>query len=82
MTIKRFLIGQRFSLAGLRECDVAEGAPYYQWMDNLDLDIHTERGRFPNHPTKHRSYYERTGAGNDLVFGDHGKVEALLLGEQ
>jgi [ribosomal protein S5]-alanine N-acetyltransferase len=66
-TVTYYLKGKRFSLSGLREKDLAEDAPYFAWMNELGYDLHTERSRFPNHMSRHRAYYERSGQGRDLV---------------
>jgi RimJ/RimL family protein N-acetyltransferase len=62
-----YLAGRRISLSGLREQDLAENAPYFGWMNDPNLDLYTERSRFPNHLSRHRTYYERSGAARDLV---------------
>jgi len=67
MTQRYFLEGKRISLSGLSERDLEPDAPYFRWMNDLSLDEFTERSRFANHPAKHRSYYEKSAAGNSLI---------------
>lgn len=67
MTHQHFLEGKRISLSGLSEKDLEPGAPYFQWMNDVSLDEFTERSRFPNHPSRHREYYEKSAGGKSLV---------------
>lgn len=62
-----YLTGRSVSLSGLHERDLTEDAPYFGWMNDPNLDLFTERSRFPNHLSRHRAYYERSGQARDLV---------------
>lgn len=65
--MKKFLVGKKISLHGLRSEDLKEGAPYYEWMDDLSLDLLTERSYFPNNPARMMAYYERACQNRDLM---------------
>lgn len=67
MERRHFLVGQRISLSNLSEEDLSDDAPYFQWMNDLGLDTFTERGRFPNHPARHRSYFDRSADRGSIV---------------
>lgn len=62
-----FLEGKSISLSGLSEDDLLEDAPYYRWMNDLSLDFHSERSRFPNHPKRHRQYFNLSAETGSLV---------------
>jgi [ribosomal protein S5]-alanine N-acetyltransferase len=65
--MKKFLIGKRISLHGLSERDMAESSPYYNWLDDLSLDLFTERSYFPNSSARIRSFYEESVQNKSLV---------------
>lgn len=67
MKMKKFLVGKRISLHGLRSEDLKEGAPYYEWLDDLSLDLYTERSYFPNNPARMADYYNRACQNRDLL---------------
>ncbi len=64
---KRFLIGRRIHLRGLTRADIAENAPYFQWLDDLSLDLHTERSYFPNTPERMQAYFDRVQQNRDPI---------------
>jgi ribosomal-protein-alanine N-acetyltransferase len=65
--VKEFLIGNRISLHGLRSEDLAEGSPYYRWLNDLSMDTFTERSRLPRNAEQLRDYFDKTAHGDDLV---------------
>ncbi len=65
--MKRFLIGKRISMHALGEADLAEDAPYFSWLDNLELDQHTARSRLSNTREKHMAYVAKANKNDSLV---------------
>lgn len=65
--MKKFLLGKRIFLRGLTSSDISEDSPYFHWMDDLSLDLHTERSYFPNTPAKMAAYLERVSHYKDLI---------------
>ncbi len=65
--MKKFIIGKEISLHGLRSKDLSEDSPYFNWLDDLSLDIYTERSYFPNNLKSYRSYYEHTCENSDIL---------------
>jgi [ribosomal protein S5]-alanine N-acetyltransferase len=65
--MKKFLIGKRISLHGLSENDMTEDSPYYNWLDDLSLDLFTERSYFPNTLSRIQSFYEESVKNKSLV---------------
>jgi [ribosomal protein S5]-alanine N-acetyltransferase len=41
--------------------------PYYQWLDDLSLDLYTERSYFPNNPERMESYYSKAYKNDELI---------------
>lgn len=52
-----FLIGKNIHLRGLRREEIFEGTPYYRWLNDLSLDVFTERSYFPNTPERMEAYF-------------------------
>lgn len=65
--MKTFIIGKRISLHGLSSEDLRENGPYYSWLNDLSLDIYTERGYFPNNPERMLAYYKHACQNSDLI---------------
>lgn len=65
--MKKYIIGKRISLHGLRSEDLEENAPYFDWLNDLSLDIYTERSYFPNNPRRLRSYYDLSCENSSLI---------------
>lgn len=65
--MKRYLIGKRISLHGLTKADIAPDAPYYSWLDDLSLDVFTERSALPNTQQRMESYFQRAQDQRDLI---------------
>lgn len=65
--MKRFLVGKRISLHGLRPEDLRADAPYYSWLEDLSLDEYTERSYFPNSEGRMLDYYNRSTTNTSLV---------------
>jgi len=65
--MKRFLVGKRISLHSLTEADIAPNAPYYSWLEDLSLDVYTERSAFPNSPKRMEAYFRRSQDNSDLI---------------
>jgi RimJ/RimL family protein N-acetyltransferase len=68
MTRSYFLEGKRISLTGLSERDLEETAPYFRWMNDLHMDVGSERSRFVNDPKVHRAYADIAAQRQSLVF--------------
>ncbi len=67
--MKRYLVGKRISLHGLSPREIAEDAPYFGWLDDLQYDQFTERSRLPNSPERMAAYYQKANQPNgSLVF--------------
>lgn len=65
--MKKFIIGKEISLHGLRSKDLSEDSPYFNWLDDLSLDVYTQRSYFPNNLKRFRSYYEHACENSDLL---------------
>ena len=65
--MKKYLIGKRISLHGLSSKDLEENAPYYDWLNDLSLDIFTERSYFPNNMKRFLSYYDLSCENSTLI---------------
>lgn len=65
--MKRYLVGTRISLHALDAADLADNAPYFRWLDDLELDRFTGRSRFANSTFSHRSYAENAARNDSLV---------------
>lgn len=53
-----FLAGKRISLCGLLPEDLDPRGAYYRWLNDLSLDLYSERSYFPNSPQRMESYYQ------------------------
>jgi RimJ/RimL family protein N-acetyltransferase len=52
-----FLRGKRISLNGLKPSALDANGGYYRWLDDLSLDLFSERSYFPNSPQRMQDYY-------------------------
>lgn len=52
-----FLVGKRLSLNGLKPSALDAKGGYYHWLDDLSLDLYSERSYFPNSPQRMDEYY-------------------------
>ena len=66
--MKKYLVGKRISLHGLSEEHFHdyEGG-YYDWMDDLSLDLFTTRSYFPNNPARMEAYYQHACTNTNLI---------------
>lgn len=65
--MRKFLLGKRIFLRGLTVADISEESPYSQWMDDLSLDLYTERSYLPNTPEKMKAYFDRANEYKNLI---------------
>lgn len=65
--MQRYLKGKRISLHGLSPEDLRSDAPYFSWLDDLNLDLFGERSDFPNSPARMEAYYAKACANDGLV---------------
>ncbi len=65
--MKKYLIGKRISLHGLTKEQLTLDQPYYHWLDDLSLDLFTNRSYFPNNMEKMEAYYQQAIANNNLL---------------
>lgn len=65
--MKKYLIGKRISLHGLTPEMLEISAPYYSWLDDLSLDIYTERSYFPNSQKRIQDYYHESLNNQSLI---------------
>lgn len=65
--MKSFLVGKHISMHGLRDADLSDTAPYFSWLDNLELDQYAERSRFAVNPETFRAYVKKAWTNSDLV---------------
>ena len=65
--MKKYLVGKRISLHGLTEDEIDEFSPYYNWLDDLSLDLFTTRSYFPNNLNRMRGYYQHACTNTDLI---------------
>jgi len=63
--MKKYLVGKRISLHGL-DADQLKG-DYYDWMDDLSLDLFTTRSYFPNNMKRMFDYYEHACTNTNLI---------------
>lgn len=68
--MKSFLIGKNIYIRGLARKEIEEGSPYFSWLNDLSLDLYTERSYFPNTQRQMDAYYDHAQTYTD----------ALLLG--
>ena len=65
--MKRFLVGNRISLHGLTPENMEVNSPYYNWLEDMSLDIYTERSYFPNSAQRMKAYYEESCKNQGLI---------------
>ena len=65
--MKKYLIGKRISLHGLSSKDLDENSPYFDWLNDLSLDVYTERSYFPNNLKNFLSYYNHSCENSSLI---------------
>ena len=63
--MKKYLVGKRISLHGLTEDQLEDD--YYDWMDDLSLDLFTTRSYFPNNMKRMFDYYQHACTNTDLI---------------
>ncbi|MCW8916566.1 MAG: GNAT family N-acetyltransferase [Magnetovibrio sp.] len=56
--MKSFLIGKNIYIRGLKQDEIAEDSPYFEWLNDLSLDLYTERTYFPNTPERMEAYFK------------------------
>ena len=66
--MKKFLIGKRISLHGLSSEDINEKSPYFSWLDDLSLDLYTEKSYYPNNIQRMQDYYHQTNKSDKILF--------------
>ena len=57
--MKTFLLGNRIYLRGLASEEIQENTPYFSWLNDLSLDVFTERSYRPNTMENMESYHSR-----------------------
>jgi [ribosomal protein S5]-alanine N-acetyltransferase len=68
--MRKFLLGKTIFLRGLREDEITPEGPYFHWLDDLSLDVYTERSYFPNTQERMAAYFRQAQAHQDfLLFG-------------
>jgi RimJ/RimL family protein N-acetyltransferase len=65
--LRKFLVGKRISLHGLKSENLTPDSPYYSWLEDLSLDQYTERSYFPNSEARMRAYYEKSTQNQSLI---------------
>ena len=65
--MKRFLVGNRISIHGLTPENMEVNSPYYNWLEDMSLDIYTERSYFPNSAQRMKAYYEESCKNQGLI---------------
>jgi RimJ/RimL family protein N-acetyltransferase len=65
--MQKFILGKRIYLRGLTENEISVESPYYDWLDDLSLDLYTERSYYPNSPERMTAYYRRACRNEDLL---------------
>lgn len=65
--MKNFLIGKRIYLRGLSSKEMGEDSAYMSWLNDLSLDMYTERSYFPNTIGMIQSFYDRAQQNKDLL---------------
>jgi len=63
----KYLIGKRISLHGLTEEQLCSTEPYYNWMDDLSLDLFTTRSYFPVSKEGLKAYYKQACSNTNLL---------------
>lgn len=66
-SMKTFLLGKRIYLRGLTPDEIKENTPYYSWLNDLSLDIYTERTYRPNTMENMETYYNRMNNDADCM---------------
>ena len=64
-----FLAGNRISLRGLTPDHLGTDGPYYGWLDDLSLDLFSERSYFPNSPQRMQDYYALSAEKKLILLG-------------
>jgi len=62
-----FLHGKRTSLTGLTPEHLRPEGPYYGWLNDLSLDLYSERSYFPNSPQRMSAYLEAAATNTRLI---------------
>ncbi len=65
--MKSFLLGKKIYMRGLHPEELLPGTPYFSWMNDLSLDLFTERTYFPTTPEKMQAYYENAQRHTDTL---------------
>ena len=65
--MKNFLIGKRIYLRSLSSKEMGEDSAYMSWLNDLSLDMYTERSYFPNTIGMIQSFYDRAQQNKDLL---------------
>ncbi len=65
--MKIYLVGKRIYLRGLVSQDVTEASPYFMWLNDLRLDLYTNRSDFPNSIKSLQLYVEKSQSSRDLL---------------
>ncbi len=65
--MQRFLVGKRISLTGLTPDQLQANGPYYGWLNNLSLDLYTERSYFPNSVQRMNAYFDVATSNSKLI---------------
>lgn len=65
--MQRFLEGKRISLTGLTPDHLQANGPYYGWLNDLSLDLYTERSYFPNSAQRMNTYFDAATSNTKLV---------------
>ena len=65
--MKTFLLGKRIHLRGLMPDEIQDNTPYFSWLNDLSLDIYTERTYRPNTMENMESYYNRMSHDDDCM---------------
>lgn len=62
-----YLRGKRISLTGLTPEHLRPDEPYYGWLNDLSLDLYSERSYFPNNPQRMNFYFETANSNTKLI---------------
>jgi RimJ/RimL family protein N-acetyltransferase len=75
-----FLVGKRLSLNALKPSALDVNGGYYRWLDDLSLDLYSERSYFPNSPQRMEEYYTLSVQRKLLLLGIFDKVSGNHVG--
>jgi ribosomal-protein-alanine N-acetyltransferase len=67
--MQSFLAGTKVNLKGLGVSQIKPDSPYYCWLDDLSLDLYSERSYFPNSESRMERYFESATAGKLVLLG-------------